>query len=59
MPGNILTVGGNYTGRNGLILLQTETGGDNSKTDRLVIKGNASTYPCRCYSGRWYWCRDT
>ncbi|EIY6416210.1 TPA: autotransporter outer membrane beta-barrel domain-containing protein, partial [Escherichia coli] len=42
MPGNILTVGGNYTGRNGLILLQTETGGDNSKTDRLVIKGNAS-----------------
>lgn len=45
MPGNILTVGGNYTGRNGLILLQTETGGDNSKTDRLVIKGNASTVP--------------
>ncbi|MCZ5421014.1 hypothetical protein O5558_03425 [Escherichia coli] len=42
------------------MLLQTETGGDNSKTDRLVIKGNAMwPYPCRCYSGQWYWCRDT
>ncbi|MGQ7189375.1 autotransporter outer membrane beta-barrel domain-containing protein, partial [Escherichia sp. HC-CC] len=42
MPGNILTVGGNYTGRNGLILLQTETGGDNSKT-RLLCNQCAST----------------
>lgn len=42
MPGNELTVGGNYTGRNGLILLKTETGDDNSETNRLVIKGNAS-----------------
>ncbi|WP_447722552.1 autotransporter outer membrane beta-barrel domain-containing protein [Edwardsiella tarda] len=41
-PGNALTVGGNYTGNNGTLLMNTVLGDDNSATDKLVIKGDAS-----------------
>lgn len=43
MPSNILTVKKNYTSKNKLILLQTKTSSNNSKTNRLVIKSNASS----------------
>ncbi|EHS3895021.1 MULTISPECIES: autotransporter outer membrane beta-barrel domain-containing protein [Escherichia] len=42
-PGNVLTIGGNYTGNNGLLLMNTALGNDSSATDKLVIKGNASS----------------
>ncbi|EMG0048614.1 autotransporter outer membrane beta-barrel domain-containing protein, partial [Escherichia coli] len=41
-PGNVLTVGGNYTGNNGRLLINTVLGDDSSATDKLVIKGDAS-----------------
>ncbi|HFT5322418.1 TPA: autotransporter outer membrane beta-barrel domain-containing protein [Escherichia coli] len=41
-PGNVLTVGGNYTGNNGTLLMNTVLGDDTSATDKLVIKGDAS-----------------
>ncbi|EFH6442486.1 autotransporter outer membrane beta-barrel domain-containing protein, partial [Escherichia coli] len=41
-PGNVLTVGGNYTGNNGTLLMNTVLGDDSSVTDKLVIKGDAS-----------------
>lgn len=41
-PGNILTVGGNYTGNNGNLLFNTALGDDKSVTDKLLIKGNAA-----------------
>lgn len=41
-PGNVLTIGGNYTGNNGTLLMNTVLGGDSSATDKLVIKGDAS-----------------
>ncbi|HHA3672027.1 TPA: autotransporter outer membrane beta-barrel domain-containing protein [Salmonella enterica subsp. enterica serovar Muenchen] len=41
-PGNVLTVGGNYTGNNGTLLMNTVLGDDSSATDKLVIKGDAS-----------------
>ncbi|EFO4213371.1 autotransporter outer membrane beta-barrel domain-containing protein, partial [Escherichia coli] len=41
-PGNVLTVGGNYTGNNGTLLINTVLGDDSSATDKLVIKGDAS-----------------
>ena len=41
-PGNVLTTGGNYTGNNGTLLMNTVLGDDHSATDRLVIKGDAS-----------------
>ncbi|EKM1661634.1 TPA: autotransporter outer membrane beta-barrel domain-containing protein [Escherichia coli] len=40
--GNVLTVGGNYTGNNGTLLMNTVLGDDSSVTDKLVIKGDAS-----------------
>ncbi|ENA5520841.1 autotransporter outer membrane beta-barrel domain-containing protein [Escherichia albertii] len=42
IPGNVLTVGGNYTGNNGILLMNTVLGDDHSVTDKLVIKGDAS-----------------
>lgn len=42
-PGNVLTIGGNYTGNNGLLLMNTALGNDSSATDKLIIKGNASS----------------
>lgn len=42
--GNVLTVGGNYTGNNGLLLMNTVLEDDNSATDKLIIKGNATGY---------------
>lgn len=41
-PGNVLTIGGNYTGNNGTLLMNTVLGDDSSVTDKLVIRGNAS-----------------
>ncbi len=41
-PGNVLTIGGNYTGNNGTLLINTVLGDDSSATDKLVIKGDAS-----------------
>ncbi|QST30959.1 autotransporter outer membrane beta-barrel domain-containing protein (plasmid) [Escherichia albertii] len=41
-PGNVLTVGGNYTGNNGTLLMNTVLGDDSSATDKLLIKGDAS-----------------
>lgn len=41
-PGNVLTVGGNYTGNNGTLLMNTVLGDDSAATDKLVIKGDAS-----------------
>ncbi|MEM5310118.1 autotransporter outer membrane beta-barrel domain-containing protein [Paraburkholderia sp. JHI869] len=42
--GNVLNVAGNYTGANGLVVLNTllNAGGASSQTDRLVVGGNAS-----------------
>lgn len=42
IPGNVLTVGGNYTGNNGILHMNTVLGDDHSVTDKLVIKGDAS-----------------
>lgn len=41
--GNVLNVGGNYVGQNGLVVLNTllNQGGSASQTDRLAIGGNA------------------
>ncbi|MEI9141777.1 autotransporter outer membrane beta-barrel domain-containing protein, partial [Pseudomonas aeruginosa] len=41
-PGNILTIGGNYTGNNGTLLINTVLDDSSSATDKLVIKGDAS-----------------
>lgn len=41
-PGNVLTVGGNYVGNNGNLLLNTALKDDASVTDKLVIGGTAS-----------------
>ena len=38
----MLTVGGNYTGNNGTLLMNTVLGDDSAATDKLVIKGDAS-----------------
>ncbi|MDQ0621961.1 autotransporter family protein [Paraburkholderia graminis] len=42
--GNVLSVGGNYTGTNGQVVLNTllNEGGAASQSDRLVVGGNAS-----------------
>lgn len=36
----ILTVEGNYTGNDGLIVMNTELGGDDSQTDKLIVHGD-------------------
>ncbi|MCC8379032.1 autotransporter outer membrane beta-barrel domain-containing protein [Xenorhabdus sp. PB30.3] len=40
--GRTLTISGNYHGNDGTVNLSTVLEGDNSKTDRLVVKGNTS-----------------
>jgi outer membrane autotransporter protein len=42
MPGNVLTVNGNYAGTNGLVRINTALGNDASATDKLVVNGNTS-----------------
>nr|WP_232001890.1 autotransporter outer membrane beta-barrel domain-containing protein [Shimwellia blattae] len=37
-----LTVAGDYTGNGGTLALNTVLGGDNSLTDKLIVKGNTS-----------------
>ncbi|MBB3571829.1 autotransporter outer membrane beta-barrel domain-containing protein [Rhizobium sp. BK491] len=44
-PGNsigTLTVAGNYTGNGGTLEIESQLGGDNSPTDRLIVTGNTS-----------------
>ncbi|HGE9187501.1 autotransporter outer membrane beta-barrel domain-containing protein [Escherichia coli] len=41
-PGNVLSIGGNYTGNNGTLLINTVLDDSSSATDKLVIKGEAS-----------------
>ncbi|WP_054181315.1 autotransporter outer membrane beta-barrel domain-containing protein [Trabulsiella odontotermitis] len=41
-PGNTLTVNGNYTGNNGLLAFNTELGGDDSPTDKLMVQGDTA-----------------
>lgn len=41
-PGARLTVSGNYNGNDGLLVLNSAIGDDQSPSDRLVINGNAS-----------------
>ncbi|MCD9121135.1 autotransporter outer membrane beta-barrel domain-containing protein [Cupriavidus sp. UGS-1] len=40
--GSALTVAGNYTGAGGTVQLRAALGGDNSVTDRLVVRGDTS-----------------
>lgn len=40
IPGNVLTVNGNYTGNNGLMTFNATLGGDNSPTDKMNVKGD-------------------
>ncbi|MDC9620699.1 autotransporter outer membrane beta-barrel domain-containing protein [Xenorhabdus sp. XENO-7] len=40
--GRMLTITRDYSGNNGTVVLSTVLGGDNSKTDRLVLKGSTS-----------------
>ncbi len=42
MPGNMLTINGNYTGNDGSLMLNTWLGGDDSPTDQLKITGDAT-----------------
>jgi autotransporter-associated beta strand protein len=42
-PGTTLTVAGGYDGADGALRLNTFLGGDNSPSDRLVIRGGAAT----------------
>ncbi|MGJ7489825.1 autotransporter outer membrane beta-barrel domain-containing protein [Variovorax sp. ZT4R33] len=42
VPGNVLTVNGNYAGNNGLVNINTALGGDASATDKLVVNGSTS-----------------
>ncbi|TLI71458.1 autotransporter outer membrane beta-barrel domain-containing protein, partial [Escherichia sp. E2586] len=37
-----LTINGNYTANNGLLVMRTELGDDNSATDKLIVKGDTS-----------------
>ena len=41
-PGTTLMIAGNYTGNDGLLILNTDLGGDDSATDRLVVTGDTS-----------------
>lgn len=40
--GNTLTVSGDYRGNNGALVMNTVFGGDNSKSDRLVVAGDTA-----------------
>ncbi|UHR04295.1 autotransporter outer membrane beta-barrel domain-containing protein [Escherichia coli] len=37
-----LTINGNYSANNGLLVMRTALGDDNSATDKLIVKGNTS-----------------
>lgn len=41
-PGTLLTITGNYTGNNGLLIFNSELGDDASLTDRLIVEGDTS-----------------
>jgi autotransporter family porin len=41
-PGNVLAIGGNYHGRDGLLSLNVRLGADDSASDRLLIEGSTS-----------------
>lgn len=41
-PGTRLNVGGNYSGNDGLLVMNAVLGDDSSSTDRLVVAGNTS-----------------
>ena len=41
-PGNMLTVGKNYSSNTGLLAINSVLGDDNSATDKLLINGNAT-----------------
>ncbi len=40
--GSVLTIGGNYIGKGGVIALNTVLGDDTSVTDKVVVKGNTA-----------------
>ncbi|HAX9872689.1 TPA: autotransporter outer membrane beta-barrel domain-containing protein, partial [Escherichia coli] len=40
--GNVITVTGDYQGNNGNIVFNTVLAGDDSATDKLVVRGNTS-----------------
>ena len=42
VPGNLLVINADFVGQGGSIGLGTQLGGDNSRTDQLIINGNAS-----------------
>ena len=42
IKGDLLTINGDYTGSNGVVILDTELNDDLSQTDKLIITGNAS-----------------
>lgn len=42
VPGNVLSIFGNYTGTGGIVQLNTALGNDASATDKLVVNGNTS-----------------
>ncbi|GKX64040.1 hypothetical protein SOASR032_26090 [Pragia fontium] len=41
-PGETLNIAGNYTGNDGLIVMDVQLGNDNSPTDKLVIAGDSA-----------------
>lgn len=41
-PGAVVTVTGNYTGHDGMIIMNAELNGDDSRTDLLQVSGNTS-----------------
>lgn len=41
-PGNQLTVNGNYTGNNGLMVFNTALNDDSSATDKMIVRGDTS-----------------
>ncbi len=40
--GNTLVINGDYKSKNGTLVFQTQLAGDNSLTDRMIVKGNTS-----------------
>ncbi|MET3463242.1 autotransporter outer membrane beta-barrel domain-containing protein [Variovorax atrisoli] len=42
VPGNVLSIFGNYAGTGGIVQLNTTLGNDASATDKLVVNGNTS-----------------
>ena len=42
VPGNVLSIFGNYAGTGGIVQLNTALGNDASATDKLVVNGNTS-----------------